>query len=327
MKKIVFVVIFISSIVASNAQTEPKLIKTPVNVAPASNIKNIDAQPIKTKMIVPADPLPDIIITNISFSPNTANTYIVNYTLKNVGTAAVKKGLLSLQTYINGGASGGGSATSLGTEVNQLLNPGESISSKNTFSTNGIVVGQNYSFQLSVNGTKINIGMPSEKWVGQQFTESNYNNNSMQSTFTIPPPPPAPADILVTITSIEKSPMDTSFVRIYYTLKNIGATAIPSTATLSLQSRVEDTDNDPNTFLGTACCGQPTGGNALTSGDIPYAPGAVKTLYYDARVAGGYYSSLPKMTLYKFNIVISNDGSYTEGNNDNNKSSLTYLLK
>lgn len=327
MKKIGFISFFITGVMIASAQTEPKLIRTSINVAPLSGIKNIPTQPIKLNTIPPANPLPDIVITNISFSPNTSNTYFVNYTLKNVGTAGVKKGLLSLQTYINGGASGGGSATSLGTEINQLLNPGESISSKNTFSTTGIVAGQNYAFQLCVNGMKSNVGTPSETWVGQQFTESNFTNNSMQSTFTIPPPPPAPADVLVTITSIEKSPTDTAFVRIHYTLKNIGATAIPTTASLSLQSSVEDTDNDPATFLGTGCCGQGTGGSALNSDDIPYAVGAVKTLYYDARVAGGYNPSLPKMTLYKFNIVISNNGSYTEGNNANNKSSQTYFLK
>ncbi|MGC4100004.1 hypothetical protein [Ferruginibacter sp.] len=309
------------------AQTGTLPVKTTVNVAPTSVIRNVPTQTIKLNPIPPANPLPDIIITNISFTPNTANTYYVNYTLKNTGTSAVKKGLLSLQTYINGGASGGGSATSLGTEINQLLNPGESFSSKNTFSTTGIVVGQNYAFQLCVNGMKANAGMPTETWVGQQFTESNYTNNTMQSTFTIPPPPPAPADILVTITSIDKSPTDTAFVRINYTLKNIGATAIPQTASLSIQSSVEDTDNNPATFLGTGCCGQPTGGNTLNTGDIPFAPGAVTTLYYDARVAGGYYPSLPKMVLYKFNVVISNNGSFTESNSANNKGSLTYLLK
>jgi hypothetical protein len=327
MKKICFILFLITCVITANAQTGTMPVKAPVNVAPVSGIKKIPDQPIRMNIIPPANPLPDIVITNISFSPNTANTYFVNYTIKNTGIAAVKKGLLSVQTYINGNASGGGKTTTLGTEINQLLNPGESISSKNTFSTTGLVTGQNYAFELAVNGTKVNAGTPSQTWGGQQFPESNFTNNSMQSIFTIPPPPPAPADILVTITGIEKSPMDTSFVRIYYTLKNIGATAIPPNASLSLQSSVEDTDNDPGTFLGTACCGQATGGGALDPGDIPYTPGSVKTLYYDARVAGGYNPSLPKMTSYKFNLVISNNGSYTEGNNANNKSSQTYLLK
>ncbi|MEE1944779.1 hypothetical protein VRU48_06655 [Pedobacter sp. KR3-3] len=271
--------------------------------------------------------LPDIVITNISFSPNTGNTYAVNYSLKNVGTAAVKKGLLSVQSYINGAPAGGGNSTSLTSETNQLLNPGESMSSRNTFSTNGIIVGNAYTFELCVNGMKSNAGTASEKWVGQQFAESNFTNNVIQSSFTIPPPPPAPADIEVTITKIEKSPADTaSFVRIYYTLKNIGETAIPSTASLSLQSRVEDTDNDPSTFLETACCGQATGGNTLGAGEIPLAPGSAKELFYDARVAGGAnFSTLPKNVLYKFNIQITGNG-FTDGNNSNNKSGFNYLL-
>lgn len=327
MKKICFTLLLIAGIKGTNAQIETTPVKTPVSITPVPGIKKMPAQPIRTTTIPPANPLPDIIITNISFLPNTANTYIVNYTLKNIGIAAVKKGLLFVQSYINGNASGGGKCITLATETNQPLNPGESISSKNTFGTAGLAAGQNYAFELAVNGTKINAGTPSETWAGQQFPESNFTNNSMRATFVIPPPPPAPADIMVTITGIEKSPVDTSFIRIYYTLKNIGATAIPATASLSLQSSVEDTDNDPGTYLGTACCGQATGGDALNPGDIPYAPGSVKTLYYDARVAGGYNPSLPKMTLYKFNIIISNNGSYTEGNNANNRSSQTYLLK
>lgn len=318
MKKIAFIAFFLTGVMAADAQ---------IGTAPVSGMKKPATQPVKVNTMPPANPLPDIIITNISFVPNTANTYFVNYILKNVGVAPVKKGLLSVQSYINGNPSGGGKCFSQATEINQSLNSGESVNSKNTFSITGLTAGQNYTFELAVNGMKANAGTASQTWVGQQFAESNFTNNSIQSTFTIAPPPPPPADILVTITGIEKSPMDTaSFVRIYYTLKNIGATAIPPTASLSLQSSVEDTDNDPGTFLGTACCGQATGGDALGSGDIPYAPGSVKTLYYDARVAGGYNPSLPKMTLYTFNIVISNSG-YTEGNNANNKSSRTYFLK
>lgn len=272
--------------------------------------------------------LPDLVITNISFSPNTANTYFVNYTVKNIGTASIKKGLLSMQTYINGGATGGGLSITLATEANQLLNPGESVSSKNTFNTTGIVVGRAYTFELCVNGMKGNVGTTSEAWVGQQFSELSYTNNFIQSSFTIPPPPPAPADIKVTITGIVKSPTDTaSFVRIYYTLKNIGETAIPQTASLSLQARVEDTDNNPSTFLETACCGQAIGGNTLSPGDIPNAPGDTKELYFDARVAGGAnFSTLPKNVVYKFNIQITGYG-FTDGNSGNNKGSYDYRLQ
>ncbi|MBB6235879.1 hypothetical protein HDC90_000479 [Pedobacter sp. AK013] len=272
--------------------------------------------------------LPDLVITNISFSPNTANTYFVNYTLKNIGTAGIKKGLLSVQSYLNGNASGGGNSVSLGTEVNQLLNPGESISSKTGFNTTGVIVGNAYTFELCVNGMKANIGTPTEAWVGQQFPELSYTNNSIQSAFTIAPPPPAAADINVVITRITKSPVDsTSFVRIYYTLKNIGETAIPQTASLSQQARVEDTDNDPNTFLETACCGQAIGGSTLDAGDIPHAPGETKELYFDARVAGGAnFSTLPKNALYKFNIQITGYG-FTDGNSGNNKSTYDYRLQ
>lgn len=366
MKKVVILFLFIAGAMAGNAQTRKtdssRLIKPVINsnikgkiIAPTSQqtttapITNVPTVPVQTAtgiLYTPpsatttqtpnqptqtstpaAEVLPDIIITSISFSPNTANTYAVNYTLKNVGTTAVKKGLLSVQSFINENPSGGGKTTSLVSEINQLLNPGESINGKNTFSTAGIIVGNAYSFELFVNGMKINVGTPSEKWAGQQFSELNFANNSMQSSFTIPPPPPPPADVLVTITGIEKSPVDTtSFVRIYYTLKNIGGTAIPQTASLSLQSWVEDTDNDPSTFLETACCGQATGGGVMNADDIPYAPGSVKTLYYDARVAGGYSTSLPKMVLYKFNIEIRNN-SFTDGNNANNKNSYTYFLR
>ncbi|QNR86411.1 hypothetical protein H9N25_08480 [Pedobacter riviphilus] len=298
MKKILTIFLFIASAIGSNAQVKKidssRLVKPIINAKvkgqiitptpPQTNtplttsVSIIPSKQTATGMLYvppatttqtpnqPTQPtitpaaLADIVITNISFSPNTGNTYAVNYTLKNVGTAAVKKGLLSVQGYINGGAVGGGNSTSLTTEMNQLLNPGESMSSRNTFSTNGIIVGNAYTFELCVNGMKSNVGTASETWVGQQFSELNFTNNTIQSSFTIPPPPPAPADIEVTITKIEKSPVDTaSFVRIYYTLKNIGETAIPSTASLSLQSRVEDTDNNPSTFLETACCGQATG--------------------------------------------------------------------
>jgi len=297
-------------------------------VPPATTTQTPNQPAATTNPTTTPAPLPDIVITNISFSPNTGNTYAVNYTLKNVGTAAVKKGLLSVQGYINGGAVGGGSSTSLTTEMNQLLNPGESFSSRNTFSTNGIIVGNAYTFELCINGMKSNAGTASETWVGQQFSELNFANNTIQSSFTIPPPPPAPADIEVTITKIEKSPVDTaSFVRIYYTLKNIGETAIPSTASLTLQSRVEDTDNDPSTFLETACCGQATGGNTLSADEIPFIPGNVKELFYDARVAGGAnFSTLPKNVLYKFNIEITGSG-FTDGNNSNNKNGYKYLLR
>lgn len=307
-------------------QTATGMIYTPASTS--TQTAGQPAQPATTTnpTTTPAA-LPDIIITNVSFSPNTGNTYFVNYTLKNTGTAAVKKGLLSVQSYINGNASGGGATTTISTEANQLLNPGESISSKNTFSTAGIVVGNVYTFELCVNGMKTNIGMPSETWVGQQFSELNYSNNSMQSPFNIPPPPPAPADVAITVTSVTKSPADTSFVRIYYTLKNIGETPIPQTASLLIQSRVEDTDNDPSTFLETACCGQAIGGGALDAGEIPFAPGSVKELFWDARVAGGVnFSTLPKNVLYRFNIVITGNG-FTDGNSENNKSGYNYLLQ
>lgn len=306
----------------------PKQTATGMLYTPASTTTQTPNQPITATNPTPTPTaLPDMVITNISFSPNTSNTYAVNYSLKNVGTAPVKKGLLSVQGYINGAPAGGGNSTSLTSEINQLLNPGESMSSRNTFSTNGIIVGNAYTFELCVNGMKSNVGTASETWVGQEFSELNFTNNVIQSSFTIPPPPPAPADMEVTITKIEKSPVDTaSFVRIYYTLKNIGETAIPSTASLSLQSRVEDTDNDPNTFLETACCGQATGGNTLNAGEIPFAPGNMKELFYDARVAGGAnFSTLPKNVLYKFNIQITGYG-FTDSNNSNNKSGYNYLL-
>ncbi|QIL37938.1 hypothetical protein G7074_00735 [Pedobacter sp. HDW13] len=258
----------------------PKQTATGMLYTPPSGTTQTPNQPTTTTnpTTTPAA-LPDIVITNISFSPNTGNTYAVNYTLKNVGTAAVKKGLLSVQGYINGGAMGGGNSTSLTSEINQLLNPGESMSSRNTFGTNGIIVGNAYSFELCVNGMRSNVGTASQTWVGQQFSELNFTNNAIQSSFTIPPPPPAPADIEVIITKIEKSPLDTaSFVRIYYTLKNIGETAIPSTASLSLQSRVEDTDNDPSTFLETACCGQATGEILWTQVKFPL-PGKRKRTF------------------------------------------------
>lgn len=316
-----------TNVPAATTQTSSGMIYTPPTAT--MQVTTLPAQPATTTSTPPpAELLPDIIITGINFSPNSANTYAVNYTLKNIGTAAVQKGLLSVQSYINGNPSGGGQSITLAAEINQLLNPGESVSSKNTFSTTGIVAGNANAFELFVNGMKANVGTPSEKWVAQQFSELSFTNNSIQSSFTIPPPPPPPADVLVTITGIEKSPGDTtSFVRIYYTLKNIGGTAIPQTASMSLQSMVEDTDNDPNTFLGTACCGQPTGGNALGSNEIPYAPGEVKTLYYDARVAGGYYSTLKKAALYKFSIEVSSNNSFTDGNNANNKTSYNYFLQ
>ncbi|WP_379091539.1 hypothetical protein [Pedobacter sp. UC225_65] len=306
----------------------PKQTATGMLYSPTSTPTQTPNQPTATTNSTPTPTaLPDIVITNISFSPNTGNTYAVNYSLKNVGTAAVKKGLLVVQGYINGAAVGGGNSTSLTSEMNQLLNPGESMSSRNTFGTTGIIVGNAYTFELCVNGMKSNVGTTSETWVGQQFSELNFTNNVIQSSFTIPPPPPAPADIEVTITKIEKSPVDTaSFVRIYYTLKNIGETAIPSSASLSLQSRVEDTDNNPSTFLETACCGQAIGGGSLDASDIPFTPGNIKELFWDARVAGGpNFSTLPKNVLYKFNIQITGSG-FTDGNNSNNKSGYNYLL-
>ncbi|MFT3979283.1 MAG: hypothetical protein QM687_02360 [Ferruginibacter sp.] len=313
-------------------QTATGMIYTPTTASTTTTTSTTQAtsQPTQTTTTTNPAPaaLPDVIVTDINFAPNTGNTYLVNYTLKNTGTAPVKKGLLSVQSYISGGAAGGAKTTTLGSEINQLLNPGESITSKHTFSTTGLVPNTPYPFMLCVNGMKVNAGTSSEAWVGQQFSELNYANNSLQNIFTIPPPPPAPADVSVVITSITKSPMDTaSFVRIYYTLQNIGETAIPQNASLSIQTRVEDTDNNPATFLATACCGQPTGGGGLEANDIPFAPGAVKNLYYDARVAGGYYSSLPTNTSYNFNVEITNNGGFTDGNNANNKNSFVYFLK
>lgn len=293
-----------------------------ITTVPASTTQQQPSQPAQTTSY------PDIIITNISFSPNTGNTYFVNYTLKNIGNTAVKKGLLYVQSYINGIPSGGGNTTALVSESDQLLNPGESIIGKNTFSTSGIAVGQNYGFGLDVNGSKINTGTSTENWTGQKFTEMNYTNNSIQGTLFIPPPPPAPADIIVTVTSIENSPTDpTLFVRINFTLKNIGETAVPSTASMTVQSSVEDTDNNPSTFLGTACCGQATGGTTIGSESIPLAPGDTRQLFFDARVAGGInFSTLPKNVLYKFKIQITGNG-FADGNAANNESSHTFLLQ
>ncbi|MES2418146.1 MAG: hypothetical protein V4541_08145 [Bacteroidota bacterium] len=300
-------------------QTATAIIQSPSAPTQANSTINPTTQPVV---------LPDIIITNISFTPNTVNTYFVNYTLKNIGTTSVKKGLLGVQSYINGSASGGGVSISLGTEVNQLLNPGETLSSRNTFGTASIIPGTAYAFELCVNGVKINSGTSLETWGGQQFSELNFTNNSMQSTFTIPPPPPAPADLEVKITSITKCPQDTlSSVRIYYTLKNIGETAIPQTASLSIQGRVEDTDNNPATFLATACCGRPIGGIPITSDQIPFVPGDIKQLYFDANIGAGYYPALVKNTLYQFNIEISNQNSFIEASNANNKNGYNYFLK
>ncbi len=298
--------------------TQPSATQSPNPPAQTNTTTNTNTTPA---------PLPDIIITNISFLANTASTYFVNYTLKNVGTNSVKKGLLGTQSYINGDAAGGAVTTSVGSEINQLLNPGESINGRQTFSVTGRVPNTPYTFQLNTNGTKVNAGTASEAWVGQQFNELNYSNNIIQTTFIIPPPPPAPADVEVSITAITKSPMDTAgFVRIYYTVKNIGETAIPQNANLSIQTRVEDTDNNPATFIGTACCGQPTGGGNLAADEIPFAPGQMKNNYYDAKISAGYYPALVTNTSYKFSVEVSNTG-FTDDNNANNKNSFIYFLQ
>lgn len=306
--------------------TNPGSAQTQTTTTKITNLP-ITGQTATGIIYTPPPVLPDLIITNVTFAPNSSNTYTVNYTLKNIGNAPVKKGLLAVQSYINGHEAGGGKAFTMLSEANQLVNPGETVSSSSTFGTNGIIPGNTNNFSINVNGVKINSGTSSEKWVGQQFEELNYANNAFQSNFVIPPPPLAPADILVVITGISKSPIDTSFVRISYTLKNIGAMAIPQTASLSLQSTVEDTDNNPATFLQTACCGQATGGGPVDSGGIPFEPGITKEGFYDARVAGGInFSTLPKNVLYKFNIEITCNG-FTDGNGANNKSSFNYRLQ
>lgn len=323
-----------SSLFKKKITTQPHQTTNPVPLTPPKRIIQIDSQPSQanpsTTSTTNSMPtvLPDIIVTDINLSPNTANTYMVKYTLKNIGNTTVKKGLLSVQSFINGNPLGGAKTTTIPSEINQLLNPGESISGNHTFSTTGIIPNTPYTIMLCVNGMKINGGTLSEAWVGQQFTELNYTNNSMQSTFTIAPPPPTPADLEAVITGVTRSPADSaSFVRIYYTLKNVGETAIPQNATLTIQTSIEDTDNNPATFVGTACCGQPAGGGMLETNEIPFTPGEVKNLYYDAKISKGYYPALPRSASYRFNIEINNNNSFTDGNNANNKSSFIYFLQ
>ena len=186
MKKMLFIVLCMAGIKAAEAQTrkidstrwvnpvidsriKQKAPATTTTQNPAAVISNAPTAASQTAtgiLYTPPPALPDIIITQIAFAPNSSNTYAVQYTLKNVGTSPVKKGLLSVQSYINGGAAGGSKSFTLVSEANQLVNPGESVSSSSTFSTSGIIPGNTYNFSMNVNGGQINTGTSSEKMGG-----------------------------------------------------------------------------------------------------------------------------------------------------------------
>ncbi len=175
MKKLLLILLIALNVASVSAQ------KKPVN----SNAK----QPVLVKKISPVikqPKYPDMIVTALSVQKNNLG-YVVNYTLKNAGNAPVKKGLLSLQGYINttNNPCGGGKLPIPLSAQEELLNPGESISGQEHISYN-LSNGQSYMYILSVMGAmKVAAGTPNEKWVCSinSFQESDITNNQAQISF------------------------------------------------------------------------------------------------------------------------------------------------
>lgn len=178
-----FLSLLIATSLAGNAQRTKS--DSLANKTPAIN-KSI----LPSKSISKAVPKqPDIIVTALSISRQ-GSVYYASYTLKNAGTAAVKKGWLSAQGYINSRQHpcGGSVTTVMVPEKDELLNPGESISGKLPISLNGLTIGSTYTYILSaMNAGKVDAGTPYERWVCENhlFQESNIENNLKQATFVL----------------------------------------------------------------------------------------------------------------------------------------------
>ena len=131
----------------------------------------------------------DIVVSALSIQ-KTGTGYFANYTLKNIGTAPVKKGWLHVQGYINStaGACGGGSVAKTIAEQEELLNPGESVSGSQKIALNGLTVGSSYLYIFSaMQAIQLDEGKPTEKWVSSnnKFVESDITNNQKRINFIL----------------------------------------------------------------------------------------------------------------------------------------------
>lgn len=131
----------------------------------------------------------DIIVSDLSIQKN-GTGYFANYTLKNIGTAPVKKGWLYVQGYINTTAAACGGSVVVGTivEQGQMLNPGQSISGSLKISLNGLTVGSTYLYIFSaMQAIQLDEGKPTERWVSSnnKFVESDITNNQKRMNFTL----------------------------------------------------------------------------------------------------------------------------------------------
>lgn len=176
MKKLLLILLIASNVASVSAQ------KKTVN----SDTK----QPVlikKNTPVVKQQTYPDMIVTALNVQKDNLLGYVVNYTLKNAGNAPVKKGLLSLQGYINttNNPCGGGKLPIPLSVQEELLNPGESISGQEYISYN-LSNRQSYTYILSIMGAmKVAVGTPNEKWVCSinNFQESDITNNQAQISF------------------------------------------------------------------------------------------------------------------------------------------------
>ena len=154
MKKVFIAFLFITGIMTAKAQiksTDSSLLKNKAG-SPTQLAKPPAAANLQHKLEV-ASAKPDLVIQNLSVVYNGQSHMLnIGYTIKNIGTAAVNLGKVSMQGYISS-ASENNFQSACGAAAYTLLipkdlKPGESYTASFNCSRTGLVLGTTYRYEL-----------------------------------------------------------------------------------------------------------------------------------------------------------------------------------